>query len=343
MFELPGGLGLLLLALIVSIRRDPRTMRTALLLLAVVMSLLLTVAGLITALVEQAVDTLAAAWVLLGLLALMLGTVLVLAGFLIVTGITLIRREGFAVSRLLSIGLGSAMLGYLGLWVAVLAANSPQFATVLLLLGLPLGYLGFGFVAFLLYGSLYPAVMARRGGPVAAVIVLGSGLIRGRVPPLLASRLNRGKRVLERFEQQRPVLVTSGGQGPDEPVAEAVAMADYLTDEGVPPDRILVEDQSRTTEENLANSRDLLQAHGITGPVAAVTNNFHAFRAAQLMRRLGLAGYSVGSSTARYYWPSAVIREYLAVLRDHLRLNAAMLVLSTLPLLVFAVSVLVNR
>lgn len=68
MFELPGGLGLLLLALIVSIVRDPRTMRTALLLLAVVMSLLLTLACLITAVVEQAVDTLAAAWVLLGLL-----------------------------------------------------------------------------------------------------------------------------------------------------------------------------------------------------------------------------------------------------------------------------------
>ncbi|MFT3861011.1 YdcF family protein [Micropruina sp.] len=343
MIELPSGLVLLLVALVVCLMRDPRTMRSALLLLAVLMNALLTVIGTIVGSVERSWDSTVAAQVLLVLLVLMLGTVLALAGFLIAAGITLIRREGLAISRLLSICLGVGMVGYIVLWCAVLAVNDSRLGLIMLCLGLPLGYLGFGFVAFLIYGALYPVAMTRRGGPVAAVIVLGSGLIHGRVPPLLASRLNRGRQLLDRFPQGRPVLVTSGGKGADEPVPEAVAMADYLIDKGLPADRILLEDRSRNTEQNLANSRDLLRAQGIAGPVAAVTNNFHAFRAALLMRRLHMAGYTVGSPTARYYWASAVIREYIAVLRDHFWLNAILLGLSTLPILVVSFGMLINR
>lgn len=301
----------------------------------------MSVAGLIIAAVQH-FDQQLAAYALLALLVIMLGTVIALGVFLIVTGLTLLRREGAGLSRLLGLGLGVGMLGYVALWVLVVATGSSQWALALLLLGLPLGYLGFGFVAFLLYGALYPSIMARRGGPVAAVVVLGSGLIRGRVPPLLASRIRRGRALYERYADRRPLLVTSGGQGPDEPVAEAKAMADYLTDEGFPADRIVLEDRSRNTEQNLTYSAELLARQGVRGPIAAVTNNFHAFRAALLMRRLGIAGYSVGSPTARHYWPSAVIREFIAVLRDHLVLNVVLLGLACVPLMGYAVALLVN-
>lgn len=120
-------------------------------------------------------------------------------------------------------------------------------------------------------------------------------------------------------------------------------MAEFLTDDGFPQERVVAEERSRNTEQNLAYSAELLAARGIVGPIAAVTNNFHAFRAALLMRRLGIAGYSVGSPTARYYWPTAVIREFIAVLRDHLVLNAILLGLTCLPFLVYLVSLLVNR
>ncbi len=243
----------------------------------------------IVGLVRIGIDDVTAQWVAVALIFTMLATVLALAGFLIVTGVTLIRREGFAVARLLSIGLGSAMLLYLGLGYLAVLLDEQLWVIALLLLGLPLGYLGFGFAAFLVYGIVYPSIAARRGGPVAAVVVLGSGLIRGRVPPLLAARLRRGRALFERFPFVRPVLVTSGGQGRDEPVAEAAAMADYLVAEGVPRDRILVENLSRNTEQNIRYSAELLAERGIVGPIAAVTNNFHAFRAALLMRRTASA------------------------------------------------------
>lgn len=239
-------------------------------------------------------------------------------------------------SRVLGLGLGLLLLAYVGLVVAMVYTDSLSLFNWLVLLGLPAGYLGIAFTAFLLYGALYPALMARWGGPVVAVIVLGSGLIGGAVPPLLAARLRRGRQLYDKAGTHGASvrLVTSGGQGADEPVAEAVAMADYLVADGVPAEAVLVEDRSRNTEENLANTAELLRGEGLTGPVAVVTSDFHAFRAALLMRKAGLAGYSVGAPTARYYWPAAVIREFIAVLVDHLWLNVVLLGLTLLPLLI---------
>ena len=85
-------------------------------------------------------------------------------------------------------------------------------------------------------------------------------------------------------------------------------MAEYLVRHGVDPDRIWMEAASQDTEENLANSRELLGAQEVSGRVAVVTNNFHAFRAALEMRDAKLPGYTIGSPTAGYFWPSATIR-----------------------------------
>ncbi|HQZ00558.1 MAG TPA: YdcF family protein [Propionicimonas sp.] len=331
-------LSLVLLAVIlIDWYYDPRKYRIGLMLTALVAWLLLSVAFWLIERAQARGDR-AGALVLLAVLGMVVATVIAFAGFLVVTGITLLRREGISLSRGLSLGLGLVLLGYVALGAWVVWSQAYGWLVVVLLLGLPAGYLGFAFVAFLLYGSLYPALMARIGGPVTAVVVLGSGLVRGRVPPLLASRLRRGRQV---FDEARasgvPVqLVTSGGQGADEPVAEAVAMADFLVGAGVPAESVIVEDKSRTTAENLANTKELLAGRGLDGAIAVVTSDFHAFRGALIMRRLGIPGYSVGARTARYYWPSAVIREFIAVLRDHFRLNVILLGLACLPLLIWA-------
>ncbi|MGC3994573.1 MAG: YdcF family protein [Propionicimonas sp.] len=330
---------------LVSYALDPRKFRTALYLLGAVLW------GLGVS-VTAAVGSLAVAGelppvvFLLVVIVLVLATVVGLAVFLLVSGVTLLRKEGFGVSRLLGIGVGLVLLAYVAGVVAVVVTNSLVGFVWLLLLGLPAAYLGFAFVAFLLYGSLYPALMARRGAPVDAVVVLGSGLIGGQVPPLLAGRLRRGRQVFDRLTARGVpprAMVTSGGQGPDEPVAEATAMASFLVADGLPADRVLTEDRSRNTEENLANTATVLAERGITGPIAVVTSDFHAFRAALLMRRHGMEGYAVGAPTARYYWPPAVIREFIAVLRDHLWLNAVLLVASLLPLLFTVAGMLGQR
>ena len=50
------------------------------------------------------------------------------------------------------------------------------------------------------------------------------------------------------------------------------------------------------------------------------------------MRKAGLPGYAIGAHTAQYYWPSAMIREYAAILRDHRGLTVTAVGLLSIPL-----------
>jgi uncharacterized SAM-binding protein YcdF (DUF218 family) len=325
----------LLVLCAVSAWRDPRKLRIGLGIVAAGGLFALEGAGRLIELASSAHQE-AVAWTLLGGFALLLLLAIVLGGVLVLNGLTMVRREGRHLANLLSLLLGVAILVYVGLGIASVVFSLLQLLVVLLLLGLPLGYLSFGFTAYLVYSGLYQAGTKRWGRPVEAIVVLGSGLIGGAVPPLLASRLDRGRAVLSKAERsgRQPLMITSGGKGDDEHRAEAHAMAEYLVERGVDAGRIVMEDRSRTTEENLANTQRVLTARGITGRVAVVTNNFHAFRAALLMRQVKMPGYSLGSPTAGYYWPSATIREYVAILRDNKNLNIVGLTLSLMPLVV---------
>jgi len=321
-----------------SVWRDPRKFRTGLYLTSALLVATLALLGGGLALVSRVNDD-ATAWVLLAMLGGTLLLVIWLSVALIGNGLTMVRRERRTLANLLSLLVGAAMLAYMVVAVVALAATMLWVFLALALIGLPIAYFSYGFVAYLLYSALYQWGTKRFPGPVDAVVILGSGLVGGRVPPLLASRLDRGLSVYRRAvaKGHEPLIVTSGGKGDDETRPEADAMADYLADRGVVRSAIVTEDRSRTTGENLANTAAVLASAGVHGDVAVVTNNFHAFRGALLMRKAGLGGYVVGSPTASYYWPSATIREYVAILRDHLKLNVTALVVTCCPLLVYVV------
>jgi hypothetical protein len=60
------------------------------------------------------------------------------------------------------------------------------------------------------------------------------------------------------------------------------------------------------------------------------------------MRKAGIPGYTVGCRTARYYWPSATVREFLAILLEHSRVNLVLLILLSLPMVIYVVNALAN-
>uniref|UniRef100_UPI00403F7B36 YdcF family protein n=1 Tax=Oceanobacillus sp. FSL W7-1293 TaxID=2921699 RepID=UPI00403F7B36 len=149
------------------------------------------------------------------------------------------------------------------------------------------------------------------------IIVLGSGLINDRVPPLLASRIDKA---IEFYHQQKkvtvpPKIIFSGGQGPDEGLPEAEAMQNYAVEKGIPVEDTIQEDKSVSTYENMRFSKrimDNLSGEGTYQSIFA-TNNFHLFRAGIYARKAGLDSQGIGSKTAFYYWPNAMVREYIAV------------------------------
>ena len=90
-------------------------------------------------------------------------------------------------------------------------------------------------------------------------------------------------------------------------------MERYLLEKGIPADMIIKEDQSATTFENLVNSKAIIDAREGNKYTVLVTSNYHVYRALRYCRKIGLNATGVGSHVAFYYWPSALIREYIAV------------------------------
>jgi uncharacterized SAM-binding protein YcdF (DUF218 family) len=250
--------------------------------------------------------------VLLGLLAVAgVLVALVLPAALIVNGVGMWRREGRAAGNLLSLGLGAGLIVLEALFFVPLGRWGSAFVTIAAVLAC---YFGFLFLSLLVYSVAYGRIGRRAG--FDAIIVLGCGLAGDRVTPLLAARLDRALRLYAR-EATPPLLVVSGGQGPGETVTEAEAMHAYLRERGVPEDRILREDRARSTEENLRFSAALLP--GDARRVVAVTSNYHVFRTAVECRRLGLPFPATGSPTARYFLPSAFLREFAALILHYRR------------------------
>ena len=130
--------------------------------------------------------------------------------------------------------------------------------------------------------------------PADAVIVLGAG-VNGTEPSLsLRTRLDKALDYLERWPDVPAVL--TGGTGYGEEISEAQCMYDYLTEHGVEPDRLILEDQASNTAENFAFSKPLLEEAGVdpaAGRVAVVTNDFHIARAELIAARQGF-GDTVG-------------------------------------------------
>lgn len=134
-------------------------------------------------------------------------------------------------------------------------------------------------------------------GPADAAIVLGAA-VYGDVPsPVFAERI-RHAADLEKAGTVR-VLIMTGGRAAGDKLAEAEAARNFAVAEGVPAAAILVEAQSRTTEENLANALPLLAANGISR-VLIVSDPPHMRRALAIAERLGMDAHPAPTPTSRY-------------------------------------------
>jgi uncharacterized SAM-binding protein YcdF (DUF218 family) len=268
-------------------------------------------------------------------------------GCLLLAGIVQLDRSGPAQQSLVTLGallavflVGVLAVALIGNGVTMLPVVAvvlvtlpgrlvlPSAVDVLLVaLGLLLAfgcfYAAATFAAFGLYSLVYSRY--RHTTTPEAIVVLGSGLIRGEVPPLLRSRLDKALAVSRGVPDgaRRPVLIPSGGQGSDEPRAEGDAMAEYLLAQGADRADVRPETASTNTRENLLLSREVQRAAGRDGSTLVVTNDYHVLRAALLARSIGSDAQVVGSPTAAYYVPSAFLREYIAIMVEHRRLNAA--------------------
>jgi uncharacterized SAM-binding protein YcdF (DUF218 family) len=146
------------------------------------------------------------------------------------------------------------------------------------------------------------------------VIVLGCGIFPdGGLTVSLKNRLDAAYEYLTLRPSAK--VIVSGGQGDNEPIAEATAMQGYLISLDIDESRIYTEDKSTSTEENLEFSLEIVNQNGLSKNVAIVTSDYHVYRSIQNAEELGFNAIGIPSPTPWRVWLSCHVREWLAILK----------------------------
>ena len=142
------------------------------------------------------------------------------------------------------------------------------------------------------------------------LMVLGANVYADGPSPALTRRIDAVMGCLDQHPDA--VIIATGGQGDDEPVAEAQCIRDELVKRGVAPSRILMEEKSTNTWENMTFSKALIESEDAA--VGIVTNNFHVWRSLRLARKAGLT--NVHGIAAEYTGPTLIhfmVREAISI------------------------------
>ncbi|MGE7946138.1 YdcF family protein [Lysinibacillus sp. NPDC093688] len=157
-------------------------------------------------------------------------------------------------------------------------------------------------------------VQPAANGTASYMIVLGAKVKPGGIPSLsLKNRLEEAVKYLKKYPHVK--VIVSGGKGEDEDRTEASVMLKYLQDNGIDANRVLVEDQSTSTYENLLFSKDLLPKG--TKKITIVSNDFHLKRAKYLAESLGFEVDVVAAKTPKSVELKLTLRERAALLKTY--------------------------
>lgn len=144
------------------------------------------------------------------------------------------------------------------------------------------------------------------------IIVLGAQ-VRGTTPSYsLAKRLDVACEYLKNNPDTKAIL--SGGQGEGEDITEALAMQKYLLARGIQEERMILEDKSGNTHENIKFSKEIIS--NSDAGVVLVTNDFHIFRSIQIAQKQGMKQVEgLGAPIKWYTIPNQYLREAFAVIK----------------------------
>ena len=144
------------------------------------------------------------------------------------------------------------------------------------------------------------------------IIVLGAQMREDGPSTVLKYRLDKAIEYLN--DNPDTICIVSGGQGPNEPYPEAEGMYEYLVENGIGSERILVENNSNSTVENIIYSRELMEED--YNGVGIITNNFHVHRALEIAQKKKLEkAYGIAAKSNTLYLPNNMLRECLSIMK----------------------------
>ncbi len=147
------------------------------------------------------------------------------------------------------------------------------------------------------------------------IIVLGCQVKGTKPSKALKDRLDTAKEYMQ--ANPETIAVLSGGQGKMEEISEAECMRRYLEKAGISRERLILEQRSTTTRQNLRYSRRYMDYQH--DEIGIITNNFHVYRSVLLARRSGyqrVCGIAAPCKSVLLY--HYLVREAFALAREML-------------------------
>lgn len=211
--------------------------------------------------------------------------------------------------------LAAAVFLWLYRLISKYADKNPRCAKILKVTLISLACMG---VACLI-GIEIPIIMAAhtdKDPEAPYLIVLGAEVVGVKPSLTLNDRLVTAKEYLEDYPQT--IAVVSGGKGKSEEISEAECMRNWLVENGISADRILMEMKSTSTEENIKFSLETIKENGgdPTGRVAVCSSEYHLYRAKYYATKMDATPLGVAArSTIRFQMVSFFIREAFGIAR----------------------------
>lgn len=171
-----------------------------------------------------------------------------------------------------------------------------------------------GVLSFIIVEGCIISSYRAKGEPnLDYLIVLGAQVKEKGPSAALKFRLDTAYDYL--VENENTLCIVSGGQGANEPHSEAQGMYDYLVEKGIAKERIIMEDKSTDTSENIAFSSVFLDME--KDRVGIVTNNFHVFRGVHLAKHQGIRNVcGIAAPSNIYFQLNNMVREFFGILKD---------------------------
>ena len=156
------------------------------------------------------------------------------------------------------------------------------------------------------------------------IIVLGAQVKGKRPSQSLRYRIEEAQKYLEEHPDTKAVL--SGGKGLGEDISEAECMHQELVKAGVDSSRLLKEDKSTSTSENIAFSCEILEkihsGHTYSLKTGIVTNSFHVFRGAAIAgKKMDGEVQGIPAKSNSFLQMNYLLREFLGVVKDKIAGN----------------------
>ncbi len=143
------------------------------------------------------------------------------------------------------------------------------------------------------------------------IIILGCR-VKGKAPSkALAKRCQVAAEYMK--SNEKSIAMLSGGQGSDEELSEAECMYNLMKEYGINTDRLIKEENSTSTYENMAFSKKIIDKQGLSKNISVATSEYHIFRAKEYANMFGLKASSLSAKSIPILRVPYFTREIFAI------------------------------